>query len=163
MRWENVLGELPESSIARDFNQNLRFIGTARPEHGTMFQCGEGGMRIRALAFAACLALTGCAAAEQISLRDAVEEPSFREPGETATIWNNTNSAHPTPGLRRRPQNGNRVDTAKTLHQKPSQKASNQRLVSYEEPVPELPLDATSREALFRKFLQWRQRQLRLR
>jgi hypothetical protein len=92
-------------------------------------------MTIRALAFAACLALTGCAAAEQLSRHLAVETPNFLEPQETATISNST-SVHPTLGPSRRQQNVKRIDTAKVHHQNLPQ----HRLVSFEEPESELPL-----------------------
>jgi hypothetical protein len=109
-------------------------------------------MTIRELAFAASLGLGGCGAADQMSESTAGESPGFREPGETAAI------RKPTPTAQRRLQNPKRIDTAKTVHQKPPEKESSQRLS--QNSVAELPLDAPTREALFRKFLRWRERQL---
>jgi hypothetical protein len=106
-------------------------------------------MTIRALAFAACLALTGCAAAEQFSRHLALETPNFLEPEAAATVSNST-GAHPALGPWKRPQNVKRIETAKVHHQN--------RHVGSEKPESELPLDAASREVLFRKFLEWRER-----
>jgi hypothetical protein len=67
-------------------------------------------MTIRALAFAACLALTGCAAAEQLSGRLAVETPNFLKPEETVTLSYST-GAHPTLG----PRGGRKMSSESTL------------------------------------------------
>jgi hypothetical protein len=63
-------------------------------------------MTIRALAFVACVALTGCTTAEQISRRNALEGARFQEPGHTATI-SKSNSAQPTP----RPRDGGKISS----------------------------------------------------
>jgi hypothetical protein len=109
-------------------------------------------MVIRGLAIAASLVLAGCAAADQ--MRERIAGEWFKSPEETATIRKSTPVAR-TSWRSLRP-----IDIAKIVHQKPPEKASEQRVVSSDNSVSELPLDASSRQALFRRFLQWRERQL---
>ena len=78
---------------------------------------------------------------------------------EAAATRNSTGAPTPKAHAETGSQNAERPDSAKVLSRKPQQ-PSPQPLTRSDEPATALPFDAARREALFREFLQWRERQL---